>query len=487
MEEQACLMWFLSTIAFNPQYSVNNIQITIPYVQRCIIFELTRFSAAYNREMSGEYPFLINTDHFVEKTNTFDRKLLLTSLGITLVLSSNNTTKSEDKLMPIQLILALSFLTLEKSNTNEIQRGNSVKNNVINRSRDGLCILGFCIACQEFKRLLATSEGQSDAVDCKAITHAHPIILDLLKKSLNSLKFRALHCAKEFDFGNTRVADLDASFYSIAPLFLTKAIRDITLSLINIKGQSYGQQPNHMNGVSLLLKADKVIIEQDIVRTKPITGTTNSNASSGTLIQQEGLVGSWLTCILWEPLVRAAVASKDIPLFENDEFFSAEGRRKCMEIISSKGVVPTINRLFLESWPTCMISLTIMSKSKLGRIIKAFEMFELVSSIQQLLPSSFQHFMQFGNYVRSQLLLSYQRDRYPTTTTTATNTNTNTNDNSRDDKYDTFTKNVQYYLTNFFQLVSLSKEKIPATTKVTHTNNSISYHYHYHYYYYFYY
>ena len=454
MEEQACLMWFLSTIAFNPQYSVNNIPVVNSYVYKCIVVELNRFSDDNNIETSGEYPFFINTDHFVEKTKSFDRKLLLTSLGITLVLSSNNDIHFENKVIPIQLTLALSFLTLEKSNTNEMQRGNSVKNNVISKGRDGLCILGFSIACKEFKRLLATNEGltHSDAVDTKIITHAHPIILDLLKKSLNSLKFKALHCNKEFDFGHTRVADSDTSFYSIAPLFLTKAISDITISLININGQSYGQS-NHMNGVSLLLKADKVIIEQDIVRTKPITGTTG-NANISTSIQQEGLVGSWLTCILWEPLVRAAAASKNIYVGEIDEYFTAQGSQRCMEIISSKGVVPTINRLFLESWPTCMISLTIMSKSKLSRIIKAFEMFELASSIQQLLPTEFQHFIQFCNFVRSQLSLTYQHN--------------NTND-SRNYNYDVFTTNVKYYLTNFFQLISLSKEKITATTKVTHT------------------
>ena len=35
-----------------------------------------------------------------------------------------------------------------------------------------------------------------------------------------------------------------------------------------------------------------------------------------------------------------------------------------------------------------------------------------------------------------------------------------------------FTRNVRYYLTNFFQLVSLSKENITATTKVTHTTTT---------------
>jgi hypothetical protein len=180
---------------------------------------------------------------------------------------------------------------------------------------------------------------------------------------------------------------------------------------------------------------DKVLIEQDIVRPNTVTAKTNLAIIPE---QRPFLVGSWLTCILWEPILRGATASTNI--FTN-EYYSTQARENC-KLISDK-LQSTIRRLFLESWPACMNSLLFMKN--LGRIIKALELFELSSYIHELLPTS-QEFTKFSNFVSSQLVLQMQQNRT--------------------ERYSDFNSNIELYLSKFFQLINLSKESITGVTKV---------------------
>ena len=437
VDEQACIMWLLSTTVFNPERSVYAVPSKNNYVEKCILSELLRFSAAYNIETSRDHPFLINKDQMIEKTSELDRRLLLTSLGVVVTWSTSHSLEFDSKVLSLQLTLALSYLTVEKNTANLLQKGPININNVIKQSREGLCILGYSIACKEFKRVVASLvEGQATTLNTNIITSAFPLILDLLKKSLNTLKCSRLDWDKNFDFGHSKCADLESQFTSIAPFFLTNAISDITLSLININGQSCGQ-PNHLYAHSLLVNTDKVLVEQDVVRPKPHIVTTKANTKPA-VEQRPFLVGSWLTCILWEPILRAAAASINIFIGEINEYISADARGRCKSIIS----LSTIHRLFLESWPASMISFLYMTN--LGKIVKVFELFELSSCIHLMLPAC-QEFVQFSIFLSSQSA---------------------TLQHNRMGRYAEFNNNIKYNLTKFFQLISLSKDSVSTLTKV---------------------
>jgi len=455
IDEQACLMWLLSAVVLYPSDSLHNSPSKNIYIQKCLVSELFRFGKANGVEMSGDHPFLIDPSfHSIEKTSDLDRSLLLTSLAVVLIWSTSNTLENESKVLSLKLILALSHLTV-------VSASNQGSSNKIRtkKSREGHCIVGFSIACKEIKRFVA-NPSQSDQVvtlDSKLVNAAFPIILELLKRSLNTLKFSGLDCDIQFDFGSSKhkMHDAEKQFNSIAPLCLTNSLRDICITLINMTGHSNGQ-PNHKYASSLLMSIDKVMSNQEVVAAKSVSTNSKNNSE----IQRQSLVGNWLTCVLWEPFLRAAADAKSLLPGgqrgnETRESFTADGKRKCLEIISSPALAIPIKRLLLEFWPSCMSSLIIMTK--LAPVVKVFELFEVISCIPSLFPMTCQFFEKFSTFVNSQLVTYFYINN------NHDNDHDHDNDNNRSIE---FHKNVKYYLTSFFQLVPLAKETITNMTKL---------------------